>query len=70
MARSTFTAQYHGECESCTLRIEPGDEVEYTVGHTLVHVDCTHPPADEAPLDICPRCFQARAKNSTCGGCD
>ena len=39
----SFMAKYPGFCENCEMRVYPGDEVQYTIAHDLVHTECTGP---------------------------
>lgn len=77
---AVFTARYHGNCEVCEVRVEPGDEVAFSEqSGFLVHELCEGSDQDRPrrgqhrveqtfePGDICPVCFIARAVNKTCG---
>lgn len=73
---NTFTAAYHGTCEACGGRIEPGDEVIY-VASAVEHATCepTEGRVQSGPLvpgplelrnDVCPDCREERAASGAC----
>lgn len=65
----SFQARYPGWCRRCSEEILPGDWIEYE-DDKPVHVSCDdliRDPDIEVPVDICPKCFQAKATNGACG---
>lgn len=54
----TFVAKYRGVCAEGD-RVEPGQEVDYTVAGDLVHVDCSSSAAPKVSRAArhCERCF-------------
>jgi hypothetical protein len=64
-----IVARYPGECPECGEDIEPGDMIESdSSGDDWRHVECPSiTPLEKAVANTCPKCYQVRAANGTCG---
>lgn len=67
----SFTAKYRSVCESCDDEIAPGQEVEYTYNHRLVHANYCPSSLDALgkPRPVCPRCFLELPATGVCEEC-
>lgn len=75
MPSQPFVARYRSECvKECEVEIVPGDDVRMFTVHDpeagwdgCGHDVCPAPRAsDDDSNDICPTCFEVRAKNGEC----
>lgn len=64
----SFTAEYVGECTSCSEDIKPGQQINST-GRGYVHAVCPEPVPDPV-TPVCRVCFLELPTTGVCGVCD
>lgn len=69
----SFSAKYGGRCEGCGRYFDPGEEVSYEGGRTLIAVECCDglatpavPARAPAPEAVMPRSRKIADRCDTC----